>query len=95
MPSNYKFYHPISTPIPAVGSTSTGNKTIYLSELRTSVKTLQDEVNVFLTQKMEEDKLRTTMNRDGLQEKKAGEKTVDEVEEENYGEESLEVEVGE
>jgi hypothetical protein len=95
MPSNHKFSHPISVPIPAIGSNSTGNKIDYLSVLRTSVKTLQDEVNVFLTQKMEEDKLHTTMNRDGVQGKKAREKTTDEVEEENYGEESLEDNEGE
>jgi len=37
---------------------STLAKTAYLSELRAAVGTLQDQVNVFLTAKMEEDKLR-------------------------------------
>jgi hypothetical protein len=89
-PSNHQFSQPISAPIPATDSTSITDKTAYLSELRTSTKTLQDEVNVFLTQKMEEDKLHTVTTRDGVQVKKAGEKTTDEVEEENYGEEGVE-----
>lgn len=51
---------------------------------------LQDQINVLLTEKMEEDKLHAGTNRDGVVVHKAGEKTADELEEENYGEESVE-----
>lgn len=58
----------------------TNSKTHYLSQLRASTKNLQDDVNEFLTQKMDEDKkagLETTVKS----------KTKEELEEENYGEE--------
>lgn len=57
-------------------------KTAYLSELRSSTKQLQNDINVFLTQKMEEDKKIV-----GDEDKR---KTKDELEEENYGEEPAE-----
>ena len=60
-------------------------KTAYLSELRSSVKTMQGDINVFLTAKMEEDKKNATTN--GQLDAKRGK---DEVEEENYGEEDVE-----
>lgn len=64
----------------------------YLSELRTSAKQLQEDVNVFLTKKMEEDK--ATAGREGVVgsapgDKKGVEKSRDEIEEENYGEEEV------
>jgi hypothetical protein len=89
-PSRHQFSHPISAPIPDKESTSISDKKNYLSELRDSVKMLQDQINVFLTEKMEEDKVHAGTNRDGVPVKKAGEKTADELEEENYGEESVE-----
>jgi len=55
---------------------STEQRTSYLSELRTGISQVQGDINVFLTQKMEEDKAeagRSALN--------------DEKEEENYGEE--------
>jgi hypothetical protein len=58
----------------------TNSKTHYLSQLRASTKNLQNDVNDFLTQKMDEDKktgLETTVKS----------KTKEELEEENYGEE--------
>ena len=80
------FVHPISTPLPtSTTCTDVKQKTAYLSELRNSSKTLQDEINVFLTQKMEEDKRKAA----GA-EKMVGGKAMDEVEEENYGEEGAE-----
>lgn len=56
-------------------------KSAYLSELRSQVASLQDEINVFLTEKMEQDK--------ALAEQANGAATaaMDEGEEENYGEE--------
>ena len=59
----------------------------YLSKLRASTKTLQEEINKFLTEKMDEDKIAAG------QEAVAGTskpKTEDEAEEANYGEEVLE-----
>lgn len=60
------------------------SKSKYLSDLRSSTKTLQVEVNAFLTRRMEEDKASaasSTTNKN---------KAKDEEEEENYGEEKVE-----
>ncbi len=69
--------------LPSSAVTSTEEKTNYLSALRQSVVRLQDEVNGFLTTKMEEDKALTA---------NAGLKADDKGEEENYGEEKVEEE---
>ena len=61
--------------------TSTKEKTAYLSTLRKSVTQLQEDVNGFLTSKMEEDKALAA---------KAGLRGDDKAEEENYGEEKVE-----
>ncbi|KAL8902689.1 MAG: hypothetical protein Q9207_004456, partial [Kuettlingeria erythrocarpa] len=55
--------------------------TEYLSTLRKSVTRLQDEINAFLTERMEEDKALAA---------KAGVKIDEKKEEENYGEENVE-----
>jgi hypothetical protein len=74
---------PISDP---VDSTNVESKTKYLSDLRQSVTSLQDQVNKELTARMEEDKAREAAAANGA-------KTVDdEKEEENYGEEVVEEE---
>jgi hypothetical protein len=70
------FSHNVSSCQPDI---STGDRTKYLSDLRSSVHKLQAEVNVFLTAKMEEDR-KAELD---------GEKA-DEHEEENYGEEVAE-----
>ncbi|OCL03885.1 hypothetical protein AOQ84DRAFT_301913 [Glonium stellatum] len=58
---------------------STADRTAYLSKLRAEVVELQSSINVFLTQKMEEDNVAS------------GKSAVDDVkEEENYGEEVVE-----
>jgi hypothetical protein len=88
-PTTHQLSYPISAPIPTSGSTFVKDKTAYLCDLRKSAKRLQDEVNIFLTQKMEEDKLHAMKNGHDGQEK-AGTKTADEAEEENYGEEGVE-----
>jgi len=55
----------------------TSERTSYLTELRKSVTTVQDQINVFLTRKMEED----------IQKAGVAEAVDDAKEEENYGEE--------
>lgn len=56
----HNFSHPLRAPLPEdyspLDPTSVEAKTAYLSELRSSTKNLQDEINAFLTQKMEEEK---------------------------------------
>ncbi|MCJ1227262.1 hypothetical protein MMC12_003917 [Toensbergia leucococca] len=73
-----QFHHPLPTTLP---TTSTPEKTLYLSQLRTSVTQLQEEVNSFLTAKMEEDKALVAADTDG------GAGVDDKKEEERYGEE--------
>ena len=69
-------------PLPAASKISnTDEKTNYLSALRKSVVRLQEDVNNFLTTKMEEDKALAAS---------AGVKVDDKAEEENYGEEKVE-----
>ena len=67
-------------PLPPASNKSTEQKTAYLSALRESVTKLQEDINVFLTSKMEEDKASASM---------AGSNVDDQKEEENYGEENL------
>ena len=62
---------------------TTKEKTQYLAALRGSIVELQDEVNGFLTMKMEEDKALVSS---------AGSKVDDKAEEENYGEEVVDEE---
>lgn len=88
-PKTNNFLHPISAALPPTDSTSVSDKSAYLSELRASTKELQDEINAFLTQKMEEDKLNAGSTGGLGHGKKDGTKPVDEVEEENYGEEGV------
>ena len=71
------FHHPL----PPATTTSTKEKTQYLSALRKSAVQLQEEINAFLTTKMEEDKALAAS---------AGMKIDDRAEEENYGEEKVE-----
>ena len=69
-------------PLPACSRTpATEERTAHLSALHTSVGKMQDEVNAFLTQKMEEDKNVAGGGADAMKEAK---------EEENYGEEVVE-----
>lgn len=64
--------------LPSCKTISTKEKSAYLSALRASVTQLQNEVNVFLTEKMEEDKALAAL---------VGAKGDDWKDEENYGEE--------
>lgn len=78
--------HPIKAPIPdepvKQNPQYTKAKTTYLSELRLTAKVLQDEINIFLTHKMSEDKAAADAA-DSETTKEAGE-------EEMYGEENVE-----
>ena len=68
-------------PIATIGA-DVQSKKEYFTALRTSTKLLQHDINVFLTQKMEEDKAITNG---------ASQHAIkDEEEEENYGEEKVE-----
>ena len=73
--------HTFTHPLPPTPIHSTQQKTIYLSALRKSVTQLQDDINTFLTSRMEEDK---TLAAD------AGVKGDEKAEEEGYGEERVE-----
>ena len=75
--SSKTFYHAL----PTSATTSTAEKTQYLSALRKSVVQLQEDVNTFLTSKMDEDKALAS---------KTGLKVDDKQEEDNYGEEGVE-----
>lgn len=84
--TSYTFRHEIAAPFPSdhKKQVSVTTKKAYLSELRGLVTLVQAEVNVFLTERMEEDKQRAggeATSKDAEQEAK---------EEENYGEENVE-----
>ncbi|KAK5086057.1 hypothetical protein LTR70_007503 [Exophiala xenobiotica] len=65
----------------------TDSKVAFLSDLRASIKQLQDHVNTFLTAKMEDDKAASSSLADGGGIKKTNLR--DEEEEEHYGEEKV------
>lgn len=77
--------HSFSHPLPVYSNTpSTESRKAYLSALHASIGKLQDEVNSFLTQKMEDDQ-KTAIDGRGI---------MDEVkEEQNYGEEVIDDDV--
>ncbi|KAI7968462.1 hypothetical protein EIK77_006481 [Talaromyces pinophilus] len=89
--TSYTFRHEIAAPFPSDDPSDddkkqqpVATKKAYLSELRGLVILVQAEVNVFLTERMEEDKQRAgggATSKDAEQEEK---------EEENYGEENVE-----
>lgn len=71
-------------PVDSSPPTDTKSKPAYFNSLRSATKSLQDDINTFLTAKMEEDKQaadHTSGNKN---------KSRDEEEEENYGEEKVE-----
>lgn len=75
------FEHSISSPLPSADAVS--QKVTYLAELRKLVPTLQNDINVFLTERMEEDKKAAEAQGRKVSDKEAKE-------EENYGEEVVE-----
>jgi Gon7 family len=78
-PTSQIFRHKIATVLDQEGSVA--NKKEYLTELRGLVTLVQAEINIFLTERMEEDK-----QREGGGSKDAEQ----EAEEQNYGEENVE-----
>lgn len=83
--STQTFEQPISSPLSNGPPTEkTRTKTAYLAELRQLVPKIQTDVNVFLTERMEEDKKAAEAQGRQVSEKEAAE------EEENYGEENVE-----
>ncbi|KAI9930199.1 hypothetical protein AWENTII_003318 [Aspergillus wentii] len=77
--TTHTFQHHISSPPPS----DVKAKVAYLSELRELAPKLQDEINVFLTQRMEEDKQAAEAQGRKVSEKEAKEEA-------NYGEEVVE-----
>lgn len=76
------FRQPISSPQP----TDTKSKAEYMNSLRSATKSLQSNINEFLTAKMEQDKQAAAQSiTNGTKHKPR-----DEEEEENYGEEKVE-----
>lgn len=79
-----QFQHVIpSSAVEKDGSVDGPAKRNYLSQLRLSSKKLQEDINAYLTDKMEEDKRASGLQKEGA----PSQKTKDELEEENYGEE--------
>ena len=73
--ATHAFHHHVA-PLPALDNVNA--KTAYLAQLSQSARNLQNDINVFLTERMEEDKKSAAVS----------EKEVKE--EENYGEENVE-----
>lgn len=79
------FAQPVSS---AVGSVGTGSRIAHLHSLRSATKFLQDDINTYLTAKMEEDKQAVASNGPDANDRKT--KVLrDEEEELNYGEEKV------
>ncbi|KAJ9657161.1 hypothetical protein H2198_004519 [Neophaeococcomyces mojaviensis] len=74
--------HSLASPQP----TDTKSKITYLNELRSSTKRMQEDINAFLTAKMGEDKAQAAASGTNAKINKSR----DEEEEENYGEEKVE-----
>jgi hypothetical protein len=73
--------HALSQTLPSISaSPSTDDRVAYLAEMQKAVKLLQDDVNAFLTQKMEEDKVLSGNGKvdDAKLEETYGEELVDE-----------------
>ncbi|PLB42712.1 uncharacterized protein BDW47DRAFT_97726 [Aspergillus candidus] len=84
--STHSFQHTITAPLPLSDTPSPENvktKVAYLSELRKLVPALQDDMNVFLTAQMEEEKKAAEAEGRKVSDKEAKE-------EETYGEEVVE-----
>jgi len=85
--SSRNFACPLSVQLPSTGEKSTEGKTAYLSNLHSSAKKLQEEINAFLTRKMEDDKLYNTGGDTPASKGRTWGKSREDVAEENYGEE--------
>jgi hypothetical protein len=85
-PTSHTFQRAITSRLDNDGSVAA--KKAYLSELRGLVTELQGEINVFLTERMEEDKKAVGAQGQGVKDSESEAK-----EEENYGEENVEEDV--
>ncbi|PYI09883.1 hypothetical protein BO78DRAFT_394736 [Aspergillus sclerotiicarbonarius CBS 121057] len=79
---SHTFEHTITSPFPSIDVPA---KVTYLAELRKLVPTIQNDINVFLTERMEDDKKAAEAQGRQVSDKEAKE-------EENYGEEVVEEE---
>lgn len=73
--------------LPNPATTTTKEKTAYMTTLRTETAKLQDSINAFLTERMEEDK---AANADAASASGRSKKVDEDKEEEMYGEEGEE-----
>lgn len=73
-----------SNPTQSTSSQSTSPQSAYLHGLRESIQSLQNQVNIFITTKMEEDNTRASSLKNG------NVKHEEELAEQNYGEEPVE-----
>ncbi|KAF7894791.1 hypothetical protein EAF00_006605 [Botryotinia globosa] len=88
-PNNEKFEHVHKLPTPPA-SDNVNERTAYLGALRKATGEMQERINMELTARMEEDKVREAENADGS---KVHGGVIDEAkEEDNYGEEVVEEE---
>lgn len=78
----------IEKSLPNLRPTDTKSKVAYLGEVRSATKQLQDDINAFLTAKMEEDRGNVIASTNSTTTTKT--KPPDEEEEDNYGEEKIE-----
>ncbi|KAI9791853.1 MAG: hypothetical protein M1816_003398 [Peltula sp. TS41687] len=86
-----EFQRSIEGAATASSEPTTKEKTAYLSGLRSSVTAMQDEINVYLTQKMEEDKASGEKSGVGGTSQSGRNAVTDEIKEEDlYGEELVE-----
>ncbi|KAJ4318292.1 hypothetical protein N0V94_004499 [Neodidymelliopsis sp. IMI 364377] len=65
--------HTFSAPLPSASASSTTERVAYLGDLQSNLKTLQSDINTFLTQKMADDKAS-----DAKEEENYGEEVVEE-----------------
>jgi hypothetical protein len=72
--------HTITLPLPAVSSDSpsTDARVAHLANLQSSIKTLQAQLNAFLTERMDEDKVAAGRVDDANEEANYGEEVVEE-----------------
>jgi len=68
--------------VPLGGQPTPKETTAYIASLRNSLLEMQNDINAYLTQKMEEDKAAAATNGNGI-----ADKVDEQKEEENYGEE--------
>ncbi|KAL9114542.1 MAG: hypothetical protein Q9227_001623 [Pyrenula ochraceoflavens] len=87
---HHQIAHPVNAPLPLSSASSPDTvkaKVLYLSKLREATKVLQEDVNAFLTGKMEEDKAKVNGAPGGGEKERVRAEREARREEERYGEE--------